>query len=178
MTNLSALTRRLAETPADFLSDQTSVAAVVSDVLVAAGGEALDATTAAPFQVTGRPGWARLVLIACWLVSDESLKPDPDRLLRYFTEVLPQLAALIPAEHFVGDADRREELARLALRELDVLPDGETAAQAADRLTTVDSVRRFQVLEEARAAEARAKAVRQAMEEQQAREAAARYSQV
>lgn len=178
MTNLSTLTRRLAETPADFLSDQTSVAAVVSDVLVAAGGEGLNATTAQVFQLPGQPNWSRLVLIACWLVSDESLKPDPKRLMRYFTEVLPQLAALVPPERFVADADRREELARLALRELDVLPDGETAEQAADRLTTVDSVRRYQVLAEARAAEARAKAVRKAMEEQQAREAAARYSQV
>ena len=176
MTNLSTLTRRLAETPADFLSEETSVAAVVSDVLVAAGGDGLNATTATPFQV--KDNWARLVLIACWLVSDESLKPDPDRLMRYFTEVLPRLAALVPPGHFVADADRREELTRLALRELDVLPDGETAEQATDRLTTVDSVRRFQVLEETRAAEARAKAVRKAMEEQQAREAAARYSQV
>jgi hypothetical protein len=178
VTDLSTLTRRLAETPADFLSDQTSVAAVVSDVLVAAGGDGLNATTAAPFQVTDEPNWTRLVLIACWLVSDESLKPVPERLMRYFTEVLPRLAALVPPGHFVADADRREELARLALRELDVLPDGETAEQAADRLTTVDSVRRFHVLEQTRAAEARAKAVRKAMEEQQAREAAARYSQV
>lgn len=178
MTSLSTLTRRLAETPADFLSDQTSVAAVVSDVLVAAGGEGLNATTAVPFQAPGDPDWTRLVLIACWLVSDESLKPDPEQLMRYFTEVLPTLSTLISPAHLVADADRREELVRLALREFDVLPDGETAEQAADRLTTVDSVRRFQVLEETRAAEARAKAVRKAMEEQQAREAAARYSQV
>ena len=66
---------------------------------------------------------------------------------------------------FVTDPDRREELARVTLRALSLTPAGETAAQAADRLSTVDSVRRHEVLLAAKAAEERAAAVRKAMEE-------------
>ncbi|TCO53064.1 hypothetical protein [Actinocrispum wychmicini] len=179
MISLSRLTRRLAETPADFLADDVSVPAVVSDVLMSAGGQALDARSAMPFESSER-NWQRLVLISCWLVADDDLiaAADAKRLYDFLTEVLLPLADLVDAPKFVADPDRREELTRLALRSLSLLPDGETAAQAADRLATVDSVRRQEVLRAAKEAEERAAAVRKAMEEQRAREAAARYSQV
>jgi hypothetical protein len=178
MTSLSRLTRRLADTPSDFLSDDVSVPAVVSDLLIGAGAPGLDARTALPFESSER-GWLRLVLVACWLLADEELEVgDQERVLEFLTEVLLPLADLVEAGKFVSDPDRREELARLALRSLGSLPDGETAAVAADRLATVDSVRRQEVLRAARAAEERAAAVRKALEEQRATEAAARYSQV
>ncbi|GAB3903696.1 hypothetical protein GCM10029964_096040 [Kibdelosporangium lantanae] len=178
MTSLSRLTRRLADTPSDFLSDDVSVPAVVSDLLVAAGEPGLDARTALPFESSER-GWLRLVLVACWLLADEEFRAgDQERIVEFLTEVLLPLADLVDAGKFVNDPDRREELARLALRSLGLSPDGETAAVAADRLATVDSVRRQEVLRAARAAEERAAAVRKALEEQRAKEAAARYSQV
>jgi hypothetical protein len=177
--SLSRLTRRLAETPADFLSDETSVPAVVSDVLIAAGGPGLDEHSALPFESSER-NWLRLVLVSCWLLHDDELLAAGDQtsILAYLADVLLPLADLVDATKFVSDPDRREELARLALRALSVLPAGETIAQATDRLTTVDSVRREEVLRAAKVAEERAAAVRKAMEEQRAREAAARYSQV
>jgi hypothetical protein len=61
---------------------------------------------------------------------------------------------------------------------LSLLPAGETPERAADRLSAVDSVKRHEVLIAAKAAEERAVAVRKAMEEDRAREAASRYSQV
>jgi hypothetical protein len=88
------------------------------------------------------------------------------------------LSLLVDPLKFVHDPDRREELARLTLRALSLLPAGETVSRAADRLSTVDSVKRHEVLQAAKAAEERAAAVRKAMEEERAREAAARYSQV
>ncbi len=179
MISLSRLTRRLAETPTDFLSPETSVPAVVSDLLMAAGGPGLDERSAMPFESSER-NWLRIVLVSCWLLADEELmaRAEPKRVLHYLTEVLLPLADLVDAPLFVSDPDRREELARLALRSLDLLPDGESKAQAADRLATVDTVRRYEVLQAAKAAEERAAAVRKAMEEQRATEAAARYSQV
>jgi hypothetical protein len=176
--NLSHLTRRLAETPGDFLSPETSVAAVVSDVLIAAGGPGLDERSAMLFESSER-NWLRLVLIACWLVSDDSLieAADAKQITDYLTELLP-LADLVDAGKFVTDPDRREELTRLALRSLSLRPDGESAAKAADRLATVDSVRRREFLAAAKTARERAAAVRKAMEEKAAKEAAARYSQV
>jgi hypothetical protein len=178
------LTRRLADTPRDFLAEpaEVSVAAVVSDVLVTLGGQPLRAVGAAPFveRPDGERNWLRLVMITCWLLAHEELRAAgrAERAHTMLTAVLPRLAGLVDASKFVDDPDRREELARLTLRALGVPPYGETPAQFEDRLSTVDSVRRHEVLIAAREAEERAQAVRKALEEQRAKEAAARYSQV
>jgi hypothetical protein len=76
----------------------------------------------------------------------------------------------------INDPDRREELVRLCLKGLGLIPQGESAAQAADRLTTLDSVERDRVIRETRQAEARAREIREAMARKRAEEAAARYS--
>jgi hypothetical protein len=178
---VARLTRRLADTPQDFLADPASVAvpAVVSDVLLMAGGAALDATAAQRFEVD-EPRWRRVVLVTCWLLADPDLLAcGPAALSEWLTaRDLFTLSLLVDPLRFVQDADRREELARLTLRALSLRPEGESPEQAADRLSTVDSVRRHEVLIAAKAAEERAAAVRKAMAEQRAKEAAARYSQV
>ncbi len=178
---VSRLTRRLADTPQDFLADPAAVAvpAVVSDVLLMAGGAALTAGEGKWFEVD-EPRWRRLVLITCWLVADPVLlAAGPSALSRWLTaRELLSLSLLVDPLLFVRDPDRREELARVTLRALALTPAGETPEQAADRLSTVDSVRRHEVLLAAKAAEERAAAIRKAMDEQRAREAAARYSQV
>lgn len=176
---VARLTRRLADTPADFLADSVVLSAVVSDVLLMAGGAALDASAATRFE-TDEPRRRRLVLVTCWLVADPPLLASgPAALADWLgSPTLATLSQLVDPLAFVRDPDRREELARLTLQALALSPAGENEAQAADRLSTVDSVQRHAVLTAARAAEERAAAVRKAMEEQRAREAAARYSQV
>ncbi|GGS34379.1 MULTISPECIES: hypothetical protein [Actinokineospora] len=171
------MTRRLADTPPDFLADPAALApaAIVSDTLVRLGGRPLTDRLAARFA-SGEPNWTRLVLVTCWLAADSG--GSPERLHDLLATGLADLAALVPAERFATDPDRREELARVLLRALGVVPLGETAEQAADRLDTVDSVRRHRLLADAKAAEERAEAIRRAMAEKRAREAAARYSQV
>jgi len=179
--NVAGLTRRLADTPQDFLADPMTVAvpAVVSDVLLMAGGTALDAAAAERFEAD-EPRWRRAVLVTCWLLADPALLAcGPAALAKWLTAPdLVTLSQLVDPLRFTQDPDRREELARVTLRALSLHPDGESPAQSADRLSTVDSVRRQEVLVAAREAEERAAAVRKAMEEQRAKEAAARYSQV
>ena len=85
------------------------------------------------------------------------------------------MAALVRAEQFVDDPDRREELSRAALAALGLGRSGETEPQARDRRTTLDSVERHAVLQKTRAAEERARQVREAMARKAAREAAASY---
>lgn len=178
---VAGLTRRLADTPQDFLADPmaVAVAAVVSDVLLMAGGTALDAAAAARFEVD-EPRWRRVVLVTCWLLADPALLAcGPAALAEWLTaRDLFTLSLLVDPLRFVQDPDRREELARVTLRALSVRAAGESPERSADRLSTVDSVRRHEVLIAAQVAEERAAAVRKAMEEQRAREAAARYSQV
>jgi len=83
---------------------------------------------------------------------------------------------LAQAPSFVRDPDRREELVRLCLRDLGLRPAGETVAQAQDRLATLNTAERQRVLQAARQAEERARAIREAMAKQAAEEAAAQYS--
>jgi hypothetical protein len=74
----------------------------------------------------------------------------------------------------VADPDRRMELARWVLAGLGLVPEGESEAEAADRLAALDSVSRARVLAETRAAARRAEEIRAALRAEAAAEAAAR----
>lgn len=178
---LERLLHRLAECPSDFLlpPDELDVTALACDHFRALGVPIPDA--ARRRRIATAPAGARQVIaVVLWLLRDEwflarrDLAEATSRLLE--ADSLARLAKLVSAESVVGDPDRREELVRLCLKELQLLPAGETTAQAADRLTTLDSVERERVIRKTRKAEARAREVREAMARQRAQEAAARYS--
>ena len=88
-----------------------------------------------------------------------------------------QLSSLVPAEAFVHDPDRREELARFCLSELGYRPLGESVEQAADRLATLDTVERERVLTAMLASEKRTREIREAMAQAKAMESASRYGE-
>ena len=164
---IEALTRRLAECPREFLAEPKlrgkaegiRVAAVVSDLLEDLGAPG-------PLSDKGASQWAeaksqdrnlmRLTLVACWLCHDEVLRQDrtlAEPVRHWLSSSLRPLSELVVADLFVTDPDRREELARLLLSELKMLPKGETPAQASDRLKALGSVERAKVLREMRAKE-------------------------
>jgi hypothetical protein len=93
------------------------------------------------------------------------------------SDVLKRLVELVKPAAFVGDPDRREELARVCLKALSLVPKGETAVAAADRLTALDSIERHRVLKATAAAERRAREVREAMARKKAQESASRYGE-
>jgi hypothetical protein len=182
---LESLTRRLAECPADFLADPrlgkvgvVPVAAVVSDLICELGGPPLTREQAAAFQVTDAKkyrNYLSLVLIACWLLHDAAFRrqsPFAGAALAFLIDTVRELAANTAATKFVSDPDRREELARVCLKELGLRPAGESAAQAQDRLATLNTAERQRVIRAARQAEERARAIREAMARQAAQEAA------
>lgn len=196
---LESLTRRLAETPADFLAEprigaagSVNVAAVVFDTLRDLGGAPMPQELLAAFQpVNAKKNRNRLsaVLIACWLLHDpwfvaqagsaRGSVPDShsattlaDHAYQLLVNGLSDLTALVQAPRLVSDPDRREELARLSLKALALRPAGESDAQAADRLTTLSSSERQTVVKAAQAAEARARAIRAEIARKAAEEAA------
>lgn len=186
---LEALMRRLAECPAEFLAEPrvgaagvVAVAAVVADLLRDLGGPSPTRAQLAVFEPKNarqHRNWLGLVLVACWLLHDPWFRQQGSfgpRAADFLTSGLVQVAALAQAPRFTDDPDRREELARLALQHLGLRPAGESEAQAADRLTTLDSVERTRVQRAARQAEERAQAIREAMAKKAAEEAAAKYS--
>ena len=174
------------------------VEAVISDVLRGAGAAGLsddDAVTlhsglfshlrhpldVAEDGLVGSPT-NRLsgALIGAWLLSHPAFVGlvDADSALTFLSMTMAELMKIVLARRCVTDDDRREEMARLCLRDLSVIPAGETREQAQDRLSSLSSVERQRVLREMVAAEKRAAAVRAAMKAQQAREAASQYSGV
>ncbi|MGQ0603445.1 MAG: hypothetical protein ACT4QE_17330 [Anaerolineales bacterium] len=181
---LAALTRRLAETPPEFLAEpeSVSVVAIVSDLKRNWTGEPLTAAQAAAFTVTGPKvrNRLRLTLISIWLLTDIWFRARRElaaEALPWLAHGLDELANSVNAEKCVTDPDRREELARVCLGHLGLRPAGETEAQAHDRLTTMSTSERQRLIKAARAAEARAQEIREAMRKQAALDAQAKAMQ-
>jgi hypothetical protein len=179
---IERLVRRLAECPADFLAEGTDAVAVVCDHLRAAcTGDAPELSPELA-KVRKAPKAVRELLpVVCWLLHDDwffQRKGDASQRWQLFgSNELAKLVELIAPAACVTDPDRREELARLCLKSLGLLPKGETAAQAADRLAALDSVERHRVLKATAAAEKRAREVREAMAKQKAQESASRFGE-
>ncbi|MEN3294372.1 MAG: hypothetical protein V7642_3625 [Burkholderiales bacterium] len=186
--DLEVLTHRLSETPREFLeeprigpSGTVHVAALVNDVLKMNGARTSYAVLSR-FQgkdpKTDRNRLA-LVMIAAWLLADDwfvAAHIAQLELLKVLDEAVPELAAATPAHNFVNDPDRREELARVTLARLNYRPAGETIAQATDRLSSISGTERRRLLEASRAAEERARAVREALARKAAEESADKWS--
>ena len=189
---LDVLLRRLAECPVEFyataiengpgpVSDAgaVDVVAIVSDHLRDLRMEPDRIRTLGQQLARADVRHQRLAAITTWLLRDDWLVAQTelaDRFGELLAEGLSRLAATIVPELTVTDPDRREELVRTILASTGLRPEGETIEQASDRLKALDSVERVRVVTETRAAEARARQIRQEMARRRAAEAAARYS--
>ena len=182
---IDRLVRRLAECPGEFLATATGAPDFVAVVCDHMRRMAPDAPPdRSPALATLRrvdPAHQELIVIACWMLHDEWFveRPDtaPGMWALFASDVLKRLSELVKPAAFVTDPDRREELARTCLKSLARVPNGETAAQAADRLTALDSVERHRVLKATAAAERRAREIREAMAKKKAQESASRYGE-
>lgn len=186
--SLEPLLRRLMETPQDFLDPprkgddgRVHVAAVVNDVLASHG-----CVAPMPLLASLSGGLAAvpvnqltLAAVVAWLVLDDAWRAhalDGHALVAIFSDSVPALAAEASATRYVSEPERREELVRTVVARLGLLPEGETAHQAADRLASVSGVERRRLLEASRAAEARARAIREALARKAAKESADKWT--
>jgi len=184
---LPALLQRVAETPKDFRAEpriraagEVHVDAVVGDLLASLGAEV---GTGALERFGGKGPADRnllaVVLLLCWVLADPwfvSAAPTKTELLTLLGETASELAATTSARKFVEDPDRREELVRVTLAAIGCRPAGESEAQAEDRLTSLSSAERARVVEAARAAELRARQIREALRKKAAEESADKYT--
>jgi hypothetical protein len=185
---LEALMRRLAETPEEFLAEprigavgRVHTAAVVGDLLRMLGHEPT-IRDLSPFS--GRDARADrnrlgVTLVLTWLLADEWFvrsRPEWTALLDVLETTASELADQSTAAKLVTDPERREEAARTALARLGLRPAGETIAQAQDRLRTLSSAERQRVMRASRAAEERARAIREALARKAAQESADKYT--
>lgn len=186
--DLPRLTRRLAEIPADFLDEpqigkggRLVVAALVNDLLQRFGRRA-SASELSAFE-SGNPKQDRnrlqLIAIATWLLAEEwfaTASITADAILALLAQHLTEMANATRADKFVTDSERREEFARVVLARLNFRPANESKAQAIDRLSALSSIERQRLLEESRAAEKRAREIREALARKAAQESADKWT--
>jgi hypothetical protein len=156
--SVERLTARLAQTPLPFREREVAVHAVVFDLFEARANRPLSTEELGVLALAKSPAERRhfeLVLLAAWLLYDPAFSGmDGERLFSLFTGPLGKLSAHVVPRAFADEPERREELVRVCLAELRLKVEGETAAESEDRLATLDSVRREQLLRQAKAREA------------------------
>ncbi|GMU44296.1 MAG: hypothetical protein IT479_05035 [Xanthomonadales bacterium] len=184
---LEQLTRRLIDTPTPFLAEpriaghgSVHVPALVGDVL-AAHGISADLKLIERFAGRDRAKERNprtLTQILCWLLMDESLlgRIGPGELLRLLYDEANALAEKTAAKAWIDDDERREELARMALRGAGLRPAGESENVAEDRFLAVSSRERARLAAATRAAEERARQIREALAKKAAEESADKWS--
>lgn len=183
---LAHLLRRLEDTPVEFYTlpvngapDSMAVHALIAD---------LCRTLGTPFNIkdinrlcVGRgvisDNTYRLMAVGTWFLSDTSLTflLTPSALYTVIEKSLAQLSYERNVEYYLFEEDGREEFVRAVLRDLGARPEGETIAQAEDRLSAVSSQARRVVMGEAAEGLARARQLRAALAKKAAEEAADKY---
>lgn len=178
--SVTALTHRLAAIPADFLapaamgqSGRVAVVAVVGDLLRELHGREPAMAILESLAAGGdesRRNWQQLLLIASWLLRDPwfvAHPPPASAVTGWLQSGVRELADMVKAERFVQLEEHREELARLCLKTMGLLPEGESANQAQDRLETVSTLERQRVKAAAQRAREESRKRREALEKQQ-----------
>jgi hypothetical protein len=187
---LERLLRRLSECPEDFLEPVgdgqqlgIDVVAIVCDQLRAIAPEPPPESEHKALQAirAAQPRHQHFLALVAWLLHDEWFRTRCDCVPAmwnlYGSQQLAQLAALVPPQAAIHDADRREEFVRICLHGLGLRPQGESQAQAQDRLTMLDTAERERVLRATAAAERRAREIRAAMARAAAQDATSRYGE-
>jgi hypothetical protein len=184
---LESLTRRLADVPADFLGEPAQggggavhTAALVRDVFEGLG-VSLDVADLAPFEtIASSDRNARLlVALSLWVIASEAFgarKKDGAALLKFLSEDVSALAKYAPALTYHAEGERREELIRLMLARTGRRPQGETEAVARDRLSSISGMERARLIAASRAAEQRARDIREALIKKAAEESADKWT--
>ncbi|PVY42361.1 hypothetical protein [Pontibacter virosus] len=116
--------------------------------------------------------------VGCWFFHHPFFAGKPDWVLGiddFLNDELQSLSPYVQAREWVEEEDRVEEFIRLALRRCKVIPAGESALEAADRLEALDTLKRQDVLRGSQASYDRIREIRRKMAEQKAREAANVY---
>ncbi|MBX2802137.1 MAG: hypothetical protein KTR31_30935, partial [Myxococcales bacterium] len=139
--SIEALTHRLVQTPQAMLAEpdqQVDVNAVLADLLRDLAGAHV--AEAVAWRASSR-NEARLSLLAAWVLADPWFVQRAPRFAAAAKTLLcgglQAVSKLVDASRFVSDGDRREELARRVLAALQLLPESESEAVAADRLRTL-----------------------------------------
>lgn len=178
---METLQYRLQQAPSFFAEEKvpTFFYALIHDVVFACDTQFSERL----LQPFSRPSpqcrWYSTAALMAYFLGEEcfaklNLKAlDLIRVLSTTAELLSQTGK---NRRYLEDVDRREEFIRVVLQDLGLRPQGETEKQAEHRLQSVSSAERLRVIEAARAAEERARIIREELAKKRAQEAADKMS--
>ena len=175
--DINTLHHRLTEFPKEWLNSSLPAyfPALVHDA-VFNRSVGINASDLAPFKRSFKQcEWYRVSLLIAFFVTDDSFEGfrfDLTLVLALFENTAKELTQAGSNNIYISDVDRREEFIRVVLQSLNLRPKGETDEQAEDRLQAVSSQERLKVLQASKAAEERARELREALAKQKAKEAA------
>jgi len=157
--------------------------AVISDLIFNTGGRFITEEEAGNFVLNHsrvNRNYLGIILIVCYLLNDNwFIKRTllPEKIISILiSNDLKELSRIVSFELFFEDQERREELIRISLKHLNLIPEGETGVKAKDRLNTLDSVERMRIIRKTKNAQKRAQELRAAMARKAAEEAASKMS--
>lgn len=185
---LPILTRRIAETPPDFLDEprignkgRLVVVALVCDLLNQFGyrPKMSDLIHFESDDVKLDRNRLQLVAVVVWVLGHDWFakeKLSPTLILALLAKHVREISTVTHVDKFITDYERREELARTILARLKMRPKGESKEQAIDRLSALSGIERQRLLAESREAEKRARQIREALARKAAQESADKWT--
>lgn len=189
--SLEAMMDRVASVHTDILKKQSKlpgepdciyIAAIINDLLVDSGDSPLQPEEAVKADRFGTvKNLQQLAGILCHIFHDpwfmqNKVEPGLIRGLIFSKKLAALGDTADNAEQFVTDPDRREELCRIALDAAGFFPAGENEKKSIERLVSLDSIERKNILDKTRDAQKRAREIRDAMLRKEAEEAASKMS--
>lgn len=121
---------------------------------------------------------SQLLRICLWLLTHRCFYQNPHwpagllKIIAAVKELAPQVSPAL----FLKDPERREEIIRLVMAAMNLRVEGETEGASQERRESLDSLARARILQESRAAQQRAQAIREALARKEAKEAASKYT--
>jgi len=127
--------------------------------------------------------YLKIIQIICYILNDKWFRDyfksnmnKIDALKHFLFTDLAEYSKINKAERFVYDGEGREELSRLLFKSLTLIPEGETEAEAKDRLASIDSIERKRVIELSKQSQKRVKELQEALTRKEAEEAASKMT--
>ncbi|HOF01471.1 MAG TPA: hypothetical protein PK385_10100 [Spirochaetota bacterium] len=182
---------RISELPPVFLNIPevidgfTTTSIILSDLLYEIFGKPMERSeiNGSFTSIKSDLNYLKIIQIICYILNDKWFRDyfksnmnKIDALKHFLFTDLAEYSKINKAERFVYDGEGREELSRLLFKSLTLIPEGETEAEAKDRLASIDSIERKRVIELSKQSQKRVKELQEALTRKEAEEAASKMT--
>jgi len=145
--SINSLITHLQKAPAFFFNDKAAFPSkIIGDVLENYGFDRETERWVKRYNINDSAGsnHARIGLLVAWLLTHEWFETHKEQMsgmMGLFLSGFSKLSALVDAKEIITEEERSEELVRLCLTKLEILPAGEDLNSAQLRLNSINTVK-------------------------------------